>query len=170
VNKKYCSLEKQLLTELKKGELGPETKQHLKECTLCRQTLSVYNLMNRLHTDVKDSFVGEKKLLSPEALTKQAFLLMKTDNSLKRRALKPLKVAQYGMVPAVILITGILILLFSLGIPILPESFKDPSYWKPFLNTLKTVMLINPISVLIVLIISVYMTISKLRVKSVEPF
>ena len=92
MKKKNCPLEKEVLNNLKTGDLTPEIKKHAVNCPLCKESMTINKWMNRFHEVSLNVNTAEKKLPDAEFIWEKAFSVKPLEKELVKKALRPLLV------------------------------------------------------------------------------
>ncbi len=109
--KELCPLEQEVLGSLKKGALPPAMKQHVKECSRCRDSLLLYQWLGSF-SQVSFRHQGlEKNLPDPEFIWEKARTSRRPDKELIKKAMRPLLIPQLLSIIAAII--GIVVLTFG---------------------------------------------------------
>lgn len=92
--KKHCPFEKKVSDCLKKSKFDPEMKQHIRECALCNDTVTVHRWMGNFNKVSMQYQEVEKKLPAPDLIWEKAHSLKRIDKELVKKAMKPLLIPQ----------------------------------------------------------------------------
>lgn len=112
MKKKICRHEAEVIDNMRAASLTPEIQAHVSECPLCKETVSVYEWMNRFKSIAWETEAAPKNLPTPESIWKRAYPLYKPYKDLVKKALRPLifsRLLAYGITTVGV----ILLLLFN---------------------------------------------------------
>ncbi len=137
MEKKSCVFEKELLNSLRKGNLNLMAKQHLENCTLCRESMIIQRWMNNFQVEgVEKSAV--KKLPDAEYLWEKAYAPVVPGKMLEKKALIPLLFSQVlAYVTAIVVTVYLFITNFSRIKDLLANKLEFPTIITSFLTIIK---------------------------------
>lgn len=94
-NKIFCDLEQSIMNSKRDDCLSTEQKEHIKNCSICSDSLTISNWMNEFDGISKNNSHPGQALPNPEEIWKQAFKPAYNRKELIKKAMRPLKIAQF---------------------------------------------------------------------------
>jgi hypothetical protein len=90
MKKKICPLEKEVMAGLREEKLEPELQNHVSECPVCQDVVTVHTWMNRFKERAWKTEMQKKSLPDADAMWNRAYAWKRADRKMMRKALRPL--------------------------------------------------------------------------------
>lgn len=111
MKKKTCPFESKVLNDLTQGQFSPELKNHVEECSLCKDSVLVYSWMNSFEGTInEDKGIGHR-VPDFESLWTRARPSWTYDRELEKKAMAPLLIPR--LLTYIAALIGLVLLLAS---------------------------------------------------------